>query len=219
VELIDIPLRWVGIATCLFVIVLASLAEASLSAISRRQLNGINGGSRAKVIDDLITDAYRFKVALLLLNTMALIALTALAFGLIATLTLWQQIAWMVGATVAIIVIAEALPKAVAIRNPAAVAKLIATPFSVCMVVLRPLIVAIDFVARSLLTPKGSQELAPVVTEEELMTIDECGRRRRHLGTDRACHDQRHHHLWRYHRARNYDSTRGRGNHQCNCLH
>lgn len=96
-ELIDIPLRWVGIATCLFVIVLASLAEASLSAISRRQLNGINGGSRAKVIDDLITDAYRFKVALLLLNTMALIALTALAFGLIATLTLWQQIAgWSV---------------------------------------------------------------------------------------------------------------------------
>ena len=174
-ELIDIPLRWVGIATCLFVIVLASLAEASLSAISRRQLNGINGGSRAKVIDDLITDAYRFKVALLLLNTMALIALTALAFGLIATLPLWQQITWMVGATVAIILIAEALPKAVAIRNPAVIAKLIATPFSVCMVVLRPLIVAIDFVARSLLTPKGSQELAPVVTEEELMTIVNVG--------------------------------------------
>jgi CBS domain containing-hemolysin-like protein len=78
VELIDIPLRWVGIVMCIFFIVLASLAEASLSAISRRQLNSINGGSRAQVIDDLITDAYRFKVALLLLNTMALIALTAL---------------------------------------------------------------------------------------------------------------------------------------------
>ncbi|MFN5935873.1 MAG: CNNM domain-containing protein, partial [Roseiflexaceae bacterium] len=125
-ELIDIPLRWIGIVMCIFFIVLASLAEASLSAISRRQLNSINGGSRAQVIDDLITDAYRFKVALLLLNTMALIALTALAFGLIAVLPLWQQIIWMLGATVAIILIAEALPKAVAIRNPATIAKLIA---------------------------------------------------------------------------------------------
>ncbi len=174
-ELIDIPLRWVGIVACLFFIVLASLAEASLSAISRRQLNGLNGGSRAQVVDDLIADAYRFKVALLLLNTMSLIALTALTFGLIATLPLWQQISWMLGATVAIIVVAEALPKAIAIRNPAAVAKLIAAPFYVCMLVLRPLIVCIDLIARTLLTPKGSHELAPVVTEEELMTIVNVG--------------------------------------------
>lgn len=174
-DLIDIPLRWVGIAACLFFIVLASLAEASLSAISRRQLNGLQGSSRAQIVDDLINDAYRFKVALLLMNTMSLIALTALAFGLIAALPLWQQLLWMIGATVGIVVGAEALPKAVAIRNPAGTAKIIAGPFYVCMVVLRPLIICIDFIARRLLTPEGSDELTPVVTEEELMSIVNVG--------------------------------------------
>ena len=81
-DVIDVPLHWLGILVCVLTISLAAAAEAALSAISRRQLNGLHT-SRATLVYDLINDAYRFKVSLLLLNTMALIGLTALSLSLI----------------------------------------------------------------------------------------------------------------------------------------
>jgi CBS domain containing-hemolysin-like protein len=107
---------------------LAAAAEAALSAISRRQLNGLHT-SRATLVYDLINDAYRFKVSLLLLNTMASIGLTALSVGLVQSLPVWHQFGWLLALTISVILFAEALPKAVALRNPAATAKFIACSF------------------------------------------------------------------------------------------
>ncbi|NBU65585.1 MAG: DUF21 domain-containing protein, partial [Chloroflexia bacterium] len=173
-DVIDVPLHWLGILVCVLAISLAAAAEAALSAISRRQLNGLHS-SRATVVNDLINDAYRFKVSLLLLNTMALIGLTALCVGLVESLPIWHQFGWLLALTLSVILCAEALPKAVALRNPTATAKFIAGPFYLCMLLLRPLIICIDFIARRLFTPAGSDELTPIVTEEELLSIVNVG--------------------------------------------
>jgi putative hemolysin len=175
VDVIDVPLHWLGILVCVLAISLAAAAEAALSAISRRQLNGLHHSSRATLVYDLINDAYRFKVSLLLINTMALIGLTALSVGLVQSLPLWYQFGWLLVLTVSVILFAEALPKAVALRNPAATAKFIAEPFYLCMLLLRPLIICIDFIARRLFTPAGSDDLTPIVTEEELLSIVNVG--------------------------------------------
>ncbi len=174
-EQIDIPLRWVGIVAALLVIGLAAAAEASLSMISRRQLHALQTSSRATLVHVLIEDAYRFKVSLLLLNTIALIAVTTLTAGLVADHGVWLQLAWLGVLTVVIILFAEALPKAIALRNPSATARLIAGPFYFLTVVLRPLIIVIDFIARRLFGISGANDLTPIVTEEELLTIVNVG--------------------------------------------
>jgi CBS domain containing-hemolysin-like protein len=174
-EQIDIPLRWVGIVVALLIIGLAAAAEASLSMISRRQLHSLQTSSRATLVHALIDDAYRFKVSLLLLNTIALIAVTTLTAGLVADLSIWLQLAWLGGLTVVIILFAEALPKAIALRNPSGTARLITGPFYFLTVVLRPVIIVIDFIARRLFGISGANDLTPIVTEEELLTIVNVG--------------------------------------------
>ena len=105
-DVIDVPLRWLGILVCVLAISLAAAAEAALSAISRRQLNGLHHSSRATLVYDLINDAYRFKVSLLLINTMALIGLTALTVGLVQLLPIWHQFGWLLALTVSVILFA-----------------------------------------------------------------------------------------------------------------
>ncbi len=174
-EQFDISLRWVGIFAGLFVIGLTSAAEASLSMISRRQLNSLHTSNRATLVHALINDAYRFKVSLLLLNTIALIAVTTLTAGLVASSDIFTQIGWLAVLTICIILFAEALPKAIALRNPSGTAKIIAGPFYFFTIVLRPIIMIIDFMARRLFGSTGSNDLTPIVTEEELLTIVNVG--------------------------------------------
>ena len=102
-DVIDVPLHWLGIVVCMLAIGLASAAEAALSSISRRQLNALHHSSRATLVYDLINDAYRFKVSLLLLNTMAVIGLTALTVGLVQSLPLWYQFSWLLALTLGVI--------------------------------------------------------------------------------------------------------------------
>jgi hypothetical protein len=74
-----------------------------------------------------------------------------------------------------VIIFGEALPKAIAVRHPAATAQFIATPFWVAATLLQPLILLIDYAARRVFAGANSDELAPMVTEEELMTIVNVG--------------------------------------------
>ena len=172
---IDIPLRWIGILCALFLIALASAAEASLSMISRRQLNALHTSSRANLVHALINDAYRFKVSVLLLNTIGFIVTTALVVSLLEGLQLYQEILWIVVMTIGIILFAEALPKAIALRNPSETARFIAGPFYFLTIILRPISMLIDFMARRVFGLSGKEVLTPIVTEEELLTIVNVG--------------------------------------------
>lgn len=174
-SVLSVPLHWFGILIAFVSIALAAAAEASLSVISRRQLNALQHASRASMVQSLINDAYRFKVALFLLNSIALISITALTFDLIRDQPPVIEFAAVAGLALFVIVFGEALPKAIAVRNPAATAQFIATPFWLAATLLQPLILLIDYAARRVFAGTDSDELAPMVTEEELMTIVNVG--------------------------------------------
>ncbi|MFM2310265.1 MAG: hypothetical protein RLY87_2387 [Chloroflexota bacterium] len=174
-SVLSVPLHWLGILLAFVCIALAAAAEASLSVISRRQLNALQHASRASMVQSLINDAYRFKVALFLLNSIALISITALTFDLIRDQPPLIEFAAVAGLALFVIVFGEALPKAIAVRNPAATAQFIATPFWLAATLLQPLILLIDYAARRVFAGTDSDELAPMVTEEELMTIVNVG--------------------------------------------
>lgn len=127
------------------------------------------------MVQSLINDAYRFKVALFLLNTLALISITALTFDLIRDQPGLVEFGVVSALALVVIILGEALPKAVAVRNPAATAQFIATPFWVVTTLLQPLIFLIDYTARRVFAGANSDELAPMVTEEELLTIVNVG--------------------------------------------
>jgi putative hemolysin len=156
-------------------IALAAAAEASLTVISRRQLNALQHASRASMVQSLINDAYRFKVALFLLNTLALISITALTFDLIRDQPPLVELITVSALALIVIIFGEALPKAIAVRNPAVTAQFIATPFWVAATLLQPLIMLIDYTARRIFAGTSRDELAPMVTEEELLTIVNVG--------------------------------------------
>lgn len=173
--LLFVSAHWVGICVAFVCVALAAAAEASLSVISRRQLSTLQHTKRASMVQALINDAYRFKVALFLLNTLALITLTALVFDLVRTQPPLTAVVAMAGLALCVIFFGEALPKAIAVRNPAATAQFIATPFWLAATLLQPLITLIDYTARRLFIGDDSDELAPMVTEEELLTIVNVG--------------------------------------------
>jgi len=175
VALLSVPFHWLGILIAFVGVALAAAAEASLSVISRRQLNALQHASRASMVQSLINDAYRFKVALFLLNTLALICITALLYDLVRDQPPFVEFGAVAALALVVIIFGEALPKAIAVRHPAATAQFIATPFWVAATLLQPLILLIDYAARRVFAGANSDELAPMVTEEELMTIVNVG--------------------------------------------
>jgi putative hemolysin len=169
----------IGIVLCLVLLAFTSAVDAALSAISRHRLNVLQdeGGSRAKLVTRLLDDPYRFKAAILLLNAAAIIAATAW------TLRLTDRLAtgWRAGALALLlllmVIFSEALPKALAIRNPAHAAYLLAGPMSLFTWLLWPLINVIGVLTGSifrLVTGQPSMQL-PLVTEEELRLLVNVG--------------------------------------------
>src|SRR4029079_6680715 len=162
----------IGIALCLVLLAFTSAVDAALTAISRHRLSVLQeeSAARATVIKRLLSDPYRFKAAILLLNTATVIAATA--FMLLLTYGL--DLGWQVGALTLLLllmlVFSEALPKALAIRNPSRAAALLAGPMALLAQVLWPLISLISFLTGPLiplLSGQGAQKM-PLVTEEEL---------------------------------------------------
>jgi CBS domain containing-hemolysin-like protein len=156
-----------------------SAVDAALSAISRHRLNLLQeeAGPRARVVARLLSDPYRFKAAILLINAAAIITATALTQQLTRGLTL----VWRVGALgvllLLILILSEALPKALAIRNPATAARLLAGPMSLITHLLWPLISVINVITGPFVRVVSGQDgqHLPLVTEEELRLLVNVG--------------------------------------------
>jgi CBS domain containing-hemolysin-like protein len=169
----------IGIALCLVLLAFTSAVDAALTAISRHRLSVMQeeAAARATVITHLLADPYRFKATILLLNTATVIAATAFMIRLTEGLA----ISWRVGSLALLlllmVVFSEALPKALATRNPARAAGLLASPMTLLSRLLWPLIAVISFLTSRLirLLSGGSSTQMPLVTEEELRLLVNVG--------------------------------------------
>jgi CBS domain containing-hemolysin-like protein len=179
----------IGIVLCLVLLAFASAVDAALSAISRHRLNLLQEESapRATVIERLLSDPYRFKAALVLINAGVIIAATALTLSLVSRFARAWQIAgpnltWLrLGALalllLLILILSEALPKALAIRDPSRAARLLAGPMSFITRLLWPLIAAISLITTPLVRLLSGHDAPqlPLVTEEELRLLVNVG--------------------------------------------
>ena len=168
-----------GILGCLVLLAFTSATDAAMGAISRHRLNTLqeDAAPRAIALTRLLSDPYRFKAAILLVNATSIIAATVLTQRLTRTL----DTGWRVGAlamlVLLILVCSEALPKALALRNPAATAQSLAGPLALLTAILWPFISLINVLVGPVLGAISGQNLAkmPLVTEEELRLLVNVG--------------------------------------------
>ncbi|MBC8163233.1 MAG: HlyC/CorC family transporter [Roseiflexaceae bacterium] len=169
----------IGVVVCLLVLAFTSAVDAALSAIGRRRLNSLQreDPSRAKLIIRLIDEPYRFKAAVLMINAAAIIAATAFTLQATVVLNLGWRLAALFGLLLLILIFSEAIPKAFAVRDPSAAARLLARPMVLVTAVLRPFIAVVDLLVRPIVLmiagPTGAK--APLMTEEELLLMVNVG--------------------------------------------
>ncbi|MBK9715592.1 MAG: HlyC/CorC family transporter [Kouleothrix sp.] len=169
----------IGILLCLVLLAFTSAVDAALSAIGRHRLNLMQeeASARATMVARLLSDPYRFKAAILLLNAAAIITATALTQLLTGGLSLGWRVGALALLLLLILILSEALPKALAIRNPARAARLLAGPMSLITGLLWPLISTISIITGPivrLVSGSVSAQL-PLVTEEELRLLVNVG--------------------------------------------
>ncbi len=175
----DSPFLYIGIACCLLALAFTSAVEAALTAISRHRLNALQDedSPRAAVVSRLLSDPYRFKVTIRLIDLTAILA--AAAFTLLAARIL--PISWQFGALslllIVILIFCEALPRAIALHNVTDTARFLAGPMAFGATILWPIAAMIGFLTRPIIRMLSGREASqhPLVTEEELRLLVNVG--------------------------------------------
>jgi putative hemolysin len=169
-----------GIGLCLLLLAFTSAVDAAFTAISRHRLGALlsEDGSRSKqVVARLLDDPYHLKSTIILINTGALIVATWLTLHLELGSGAWGTAGRLAGLLVGALVIGEVIPKALAVRDPSATARLLAGPMVGLTALLWPLITLINLPTRPLYRLLSGQDAprAPLVTEEELRLLVNVG--------------------------------------------
>ncbi|HMO58297.1 MAG TPA: hemolysin family protein [Roseiflexaceae bacterium] len=168
-----------GIALMLLILALTSAVDAALTAIGRHRLNAMQeeNASRAARISRLLNDPYRFKAAILLINAACTIRATALVMAAADALAIGWQIAGLLLLLLLIMIFGEALPKAMAVRDTAAAARLLTGPMALVVEVIWPVAWGVGVISRPLIHLTGGRAAAatPLVTEEELRMLVNVG--------------------------------------------
>jgi len=169
-----------SIGICLLLLAFTSAVDAAFTAISRHRLSALlaEDGARAKqIVTRLLDDPYHLKSTIILINTGALITATWLTLHLELGSGAWAVAARLGGLLVAALVIGEVIPKAIAVRDPARAARLLAGPMAALTTLLWPLIALISLPTRPLYRLLSGQDAprAPLVTEEELRLLVNVG--------------------------------------------
>ncbi len=176
----DPSLLLTGVGLCMLVLAFTSAIDASFTSISRHRLNLLlsESGSRARrAVSHLIDDPYRFKSTVILLNTCMTVIATGLTLRLSAGLGQWRQIGSLVLLMLAILIFSEAVPKALAIRNPDATALALARPLRIVSQILWPIIALLNLLTSPLFKAVSGRSSypSPLVTEEELRLLVNVG--------------------------------------------
>jgi len=169
----------IGVGLCLLVLAFTSAVDTAFTSLGRHRLNALlaEGVPQARTLARLIDDPYRFKAVIILLHTSTTIIATAFTLYLTRHLGVGAQAGYLALLWFAILVVSEALPKALATRNPNAVVLTLSGPFSFIMQVLWPLVTVINLLTRPLVQLIRGKDTphAPLVTEEELRLLVNVG--------------------------------------------
>jgi putative hemolysin len=171
---------WYAVGTVLCVLILAftSAVDAALSAISRHRLHQMQNDDepRSRIVHRLLEDPYRFKSAVIFLNAGATIAATAFTLRMTHALPASMRVGALCGLLLIILILSEALPKALAARNPQRAAGFLARPMNFITTLLQPVLGMVNIMTRPLVSVIGGQQLpVPLVTEEELLLLVNVG--------------------------------------------
>lgn len=156
-----------GIGICLLVLALASAIEIALAAIAPQRLNALLDESQGDqritrpALAWIINNPYYFKSSLILLNTLTLITATALTAGLSFRYGATAVVGALGGLLAATLIVAGVIPRALAVRDPAAVVRLLAGPMAAAAMALWPLVGLISLVSRPLFRLLSGQEAPP----------------------------------------------------------
>lgn len=166
-------LVFAGIAVCFLLLAFTSAVDAAFSAISRHRLNAMGDSSRSRRITYLLDDPYRFKVAVLLINTVSIVVATALTMYVSRSFALEWRIGVLGLLLLLMLFFGEAMPKALALRSPSQTAALLSAPMVAIAWLLWPLITVFDLSTRPLAGLLSGQRVgrSPLVTEEELRLL------------------------------------------------
>jgi Mg2+/Co2+ transporter CorB len=147
-------------------------SETALTAASRARMHGLeqDGNRRARVVNHILFVRERFIGAILLGNSLANIAASALATSLFLSLFGEAGVAYAtVVMTVVVVVFAEVLPKTYAILNADRMALAVAPAVNFVVTVLAPVTAAIQFLVRHTLRLFG----APISDDAEVLSAHE----------------------------------------------
>jgi CBS domain containing-hemolysin-like protein len=171
-------LELLGLVICLMLAIISSAADAALSAISRHQLHALtaDGRSRAQALQQLLQDPARLKATTLTLNIGSAVGATALMLALVFPwASWWHPLAALLGLLLLLLIVGEALPKALATRNPSRTAILLSRPIQLLGVLLLPFTALANLVIRPFFGSTGGRLSSALVTEEELKLLVNVG--------------------------------------------
>ncbi len=168
--------RWAGLVICLIVAALASLAETSITSVSRIRIKRLQeaGSQRAAIVSNLLANPGLFFSTILIVNSLALIAAASLATIIALHYTRqWGDLVATVLLTVVVLVFAELTPKTLAIAHAERVALFIAPGVQALATILTPIIVVLNWFTGSVARLLGQTPAprGPFVNEEELRML------------------------------------------------
>ena len=173
---------WLLLAALLVFSALCSASEAAMLSINKVRLRHLleQGHRGAQLVFRLLTQLDRVIGTLLIANSLATVAITAVAswifisaFGTQEGLAITTAVV-----TVVLLLVCEVTPKMFAATHPEAVAFLVAGPLQMLMRLLHPVATFFTEAARGLLRllRVPTRRRSPLVTEEEIKVMMQIGR-------------------------------------------
>jgi CBS domain containing-hemolysin-like protein len=168
-----------ALGLCLLVLALLAAVDTAFTSISWHRLQALlaERAARSRPLARLINAPSHLKATLLLLQTSATVAAAAWTFSLTIGLAAWQQGAALLLLVLLLAVFGSLVPRAIAARDPQAVALVLAGPVSRMVWLFWPLVSATTLLSRPFVRLAGGSdtERVSLVIEEELRSLVDAG--------------------------------------------
>jgi len=177
------PDRWIALliaGLCLSLIAVDSAIETALTNISRLRLRQLleRGVPRAQAINDLLDNPQRLPTAIFFINAISLITIGSLTLYAAGGFTeWWAHPLAVILATLLVLVLGVAVPKALAIRNPERTALALYTPARIMRRIVSPVVGLASILALPFVRIFGGRTApaGPFVTQEEMRMLVNVG--------------------------------------------